>query len=138
MHGEGWALVGDAGRFVDPLTREGIYYAMLTGEMLADCLAARRPERYGAAWTRMCGRELSWAARHARAFFDTRFVERLVALCDRSPTVGRVLSDLIAGRQAYRDLKRRLLLNAPRIGMEIWARPGGGRGRSALRPARDS
>ena len=138
VHGEGWALVGDAGRFVDPLTREGIYYAMLTGEMLADCLAARRPERYGAAWTRRCGRELSWAARHARAFFDARFVERLVALCDRSPTAGRVLSDLIAGRQAYRDLKRRLLLNAPRIGMQIWARPGGGRGRSALRPARDS
>src|SRR6185503_2936495 len=38
LAGDGWAVVGDAGRFVDPLTREGIYYAMESGDLLADAL----------------------------------------------------------------------------------------------------
>jgi len=136
--GDGWACVGDASRAVDPLTREGIYYAMLAGEILATCLAAGRPERYRDAWARECGGEFAWAGRHARGFFEAGFVERLVTLCAGSPTVARVLSDLIAGMQPYRDLKRRLLLGAPRIALEAacaWIeRPGS----AAVRLPRDS
>jgi len=117
--GDGWALVGDAGRFVDPLTREGIYFAILSGEMLAERLAQGDPSRYAVDWARAAGRELSWAARHAGGFFETRFIERLVTLCAASRTVGVIFADLIAGRQPYRGLKRRLLLNAPRVGLEL-------------------
>ena len=121
LQGEGWALVGDAARAVDPLTREGIYFAMLSGEVLADCLVSGRPEDYAAAWAGHSAAEFSWAARHAAGFFDARFTDRLVALCDRSPAVARVMSDLIAGRQSYRGLKRRLLLSLPRVGLELAA-----------------
>ena len=38
--GQGWALVGDAAGLVDPVTGEGIYYAMRSGELLADVLLA--------------------------------------------------------------------------------------------------
>ncbi len=122
VQGEGWALLGDAARFVDPLTREGIYYAMLSGDLLADALLRRRPEDYTEAWSRACAPELSWAAGHGGRFFDTRFIERLVALCAGSPAVARVLSDLIAGKQSYRTLKRRLLLSAPRVGLQLLSR----------------
>lgn len=128
VQGDGWALVGDAGRFVDPLTREGIYYAMLSGEMLAAAIAAGRPERYAGDWSRRCARELSWAARHGNGFFDTRFIERLVTLCRLSPAVARVLSDLIAGRQAYRSLKGRLLLSLPATAWQAAARIRSARG----------
>jgi len=121
VQGDGWALVGDAARFVDPLTREGIYYAMLSGDLLADALLAGRPAAYTETWARHCALELSWAAGHGGRFFDTRFIERLVFLCARSPAVSRVLSDLIAGKQSYRTLKRRLLLAAPRAGIELLA-----------------
>jgi geranylgeranyl reductase len=121
IQGDGWALVGDTARAVDPLTREGIYFAMLSGEVLAECLAAGRPGRYAAAWAERTAPELSWAARHASGFFADRFTARLVALCGRSPAVARVMSDLIAGRQSYRGLKRRLLLSAPRVGLELAA-----------------
>src|SRR5207247_10969081 len=80
VQGEGWALLGDAAGFVDPLTREGIYYAMLSGDLLADALLRRRPEEYSLAWTRVCAPELSWAAGHGGRFFDARFIERLVSL----------------------------------------------------------
>ncbi|OLD64482.1 MAG: hypothetical protein AUI47_05770 [Acidobacteria bacterium 13_1_40CM_2_68_5] len=144
VQGEGWALLGDAARFVDPLTREGIYYAMLSGDLLADALLRRRPEEYSQAWTRVCAPELSWAAGHGGRFFDTRFIERLVSLCAGSPAVSRVLSDLIAGKQSYRTLKSRLLLAAPRVGMQLVSRAlrqlgrGDARKGAPIRPARDS
>jgi len=125
VQGEGWALAGDAGDFVDPLTREGIYHAMRSGELLAGALAAGRPRDYAAAWARDGERELAWAAGHSGAFFSSPFIERLVRLCGASPSVARVMSDLIAGRQSYRSLKTRLILGAPRIGWEILARSNG-------------
>jgi geranylgeranyl reductase family protein len=41
--GPGWMLVGDAAGLVDPLTREGIYYALLSARWAADELAAASP-----------------------------------------------------------------------------------------------
>jgi len=115
LAGPGWGLVGDAAHLVDPLTREGIYYAILSGDLLAAALCAGRLEAYAEAWGREGASELAWAALHGDGFFDTRFVERMVRLSAASPVVARVLSDLIAGRQPYRSLKRRLLVNAPRV-----------------------
>lgn len=120
--GDGWAFVGDTGRAVDPLTREGIYFAMLAGDFLARALRDRRAESYPLAWATGPGREFAWAARHAAGFFEPRFIEKLTALCARSPTVARVLSDLIGGRQSYRTLKLRLLLSAPAIGWQVMQR----------------
>lgn len=126
--GDGWAVVGDAGRFVDPLTREGIYYAMESGDLLADALISGRPERYSESWSRRFAPELSRAAGVAGRFFDARFLERLVFLGGRSPAIARVLSDLIAGRQPYRSLRRRLVLTAPVVGMNLVARAFAPRG----------
>jgi flavin-dependent dehydrogenase len=36
-----WALVGDAAGFVDPLTGEGIYYAIKSADLLAGALVNR-------------------------------------------------------------------------------------------------
>jgi len=119
LAGPGWGLVGDAAHLVDPLTREGIYYAMLSGDLLAQSLAAGRPEAYEEAWAREAGPELSWAAAHGDGFFDGRFVEKVVRLSSASPAVARVLSDLMAGRQSYRTLKPRLLLNAPLVAAHL-------------------
>jgi len=126
--GDGWALVGDSGGFVDPLTREGIFHAMRSADLLAESLLSGQPESFAAKWARGPGRELSWASRHASGFFHPRFTERLVTLCEASPRVARVTSELIAGRQSYRSLKRRLFLNVPGIVREIatsYIRPGG-------------
>jgi flavin-dependent dehydrogenase len=38
LAGQGWALAGDAAGLVDPITGEGIYYAMRSGELLAEAL----------------------------------------------------------------------------------------------------
>ena len=115
LQGDGWALVGDTSRSVDPLTREGIHYAMESAELLAEALVAGAPDTYTARWRRAMGREFSWAGRHVAGFFEPRSVERLVALCARSPRIADILSDLLAGRQRYRTLALRLLANGPVI-----------------------
>jgi geranylgeranyl reductase len=119
VQGDGWALVGDSGRFVDPLTREGIFHAMQAADRLADALLADRPADYAVSWGRTGGEELAWAARHADQFFAPRFIEMMIALCAASPSVAHVMSDLIAGRQSYRSLKRRLLLCLPAVARDV-------------------
>ncbi len=126
LAGDGWAVAGDVGRAVDPLTREGIFYAMLSGQMLAECLAAGRPERYPALWRGTTAGEFARASRLASVFFDRRFIEALVVLCGRSPTIAATMSDLIGGRQPYRGLRRRLLAAAPSVGRECLLGPRGG------------
>lgn len=124
LQGEGWALVGDTSRSVDPLTREGIHYALESAELLAGAIAAGAAGTYTALWRRTLGREFSWAGRHAAGFFEARSIERLVALCSRSPRIAGIFSDLLAGRQRYRTLALRLLANGPVIAWQ------------ALRPSR--
>ena len=46
--GFGWMLLGDAAGLVDPLTREGIYYALLSGHWAAEALTAGPSDRAAA------------------------------------------------------------------------------------------
>ena len=38
LAGPRWALVGDAAGLVDPITREGIFFALASGQWVADAL----------------------------------------------------------------------------------------------------
>ena len=38
LAGEGWIAVGDAGGFVDPITGEGLYYAIRSGDLASQIL----------------------------------------------------------------------------------------------------
>ena len=44
--GRNWALAGDAAACVDPITGEGLYYALRSGDLLAEALAESQPEAY--------------------------------------------------------------------------------------------
>ena len=41
--GEGWAMIGDSAGLVDPITGEGLYYALRSAELCADALLVERP-----------------------------------------------------------------------------------------------
>ena len=122
VEGEGWALLGDAAGAVDPLTREGIHYALETADMWAgsvlDPAAGTYTERFAARFPR----EFGWAAEHTDLFFRPSLTERLVRYADSSPAIRRVLSDLVAGCQPYATLKRRLLRCAVPLVVSLAAR----------------
>jgi flavin-dependent dehydrogenase len=44
--GKNWAMAGDAAACVDPITGEGLYYALRSGDLLAHALIAEQPESY--------------------------------------------------------------------------------------------
>ncbi|HKY31752.1 MAG TPA: NAD(P)/FAD-dependent oxidoreductase [Candidatus Polarisedimenticolia bacterium] len=102
--GEGWAVVGDAAGFVDPLTREGIAHAMRSGAAAAAELAGQARLA-----TPPLPSELAWAHRHRRGFFRPEFLEALVRLASSSAAIRGVLADLLSGTQPYGGLRRRLL-----------------------------
>ncbi|MGH9779913.1 MAG: NAD(P)/FAD-dependent oxidoreductase [Candidatus Acidiferrales bacterium] len=114
LGGSGWARVGDAAGLVDPITGEGIYYALRSGELLADALIAGCAESYPQRVERDFAAELREAARWQQTFYRGRWLgasttDRMIAAAARSRRFRRLLDDLFAGSQDYRGLKWRVL-----------------------------
>jgi flavin-dependent dehydrogenase len=114
--GDRWALVGDAAALADPITGEGIYYALRSAQVLADILRGHAsPARYPEAALEEFGRDLMKAAALRDRFYAPGFARRMVDFSARSQAVREVLADLVLGRQGYVGLKRRLLRAGPRF-----------------------
>ncbi len=112
--GPRWALVGDAAALADPVTGEGIRYALRSAQLLADTLLRDgSPRRYPRRVLDDFGRELLRSAQLRRTFFAPGFPTRMVRYSVRSPAVRDVLAELVLGEQGYRGLKWRLLRAAP-------------------------
>lgn len=121
VSGEGWMAVGDAAGLVDPITGEGLYYAIRSADLAAQALLAEAPmaERI-AAYARLLRRDftadLEFGSRLAKRVFLGRFLfgsvpARMVQFTRRSPRFSAIMQDLFSGRQPYRGLKKRLLQN---------------------------
>lgn len=108
LHGTDWLLVGDAAGLVDPITREGIFFALQSGDFASTAIGAGRVDRYGAAVRRDILPELTRAARLKDGFFRPRFRNLIMDALRTSAPVRQVMADLIAGTQPYRGLKWRL------------------------------
>jgi geranylgeranyl reductase family protein len=108
--GDGWMLLGDAAGLVDPITREGIYFALRSGLLAAQAVAATSPARtYSDSIRDELHEELRRAARLKAGFYRPRFTRLLIDALNQSGAIRDVMIDLVAGRQPYRGLKRRLL-----------------------------
>jgi len=111
--GPNWALVGDAAAWVDPVTGEGIYYAMRSGQILAESIIDQLPQEYPARIQVAFRDELERAAKLSPMFYHGRFLggtvtTRMIAFARHSATFRQMLADVFAGSQSYRTLKARL------------------------------
>jgi flavin-dependent dehydrogenase len=112
--GEGWALVGDAAALADPITGEGIYFALRSAELLAQTLLrSGSAAAYPDALLADCGAELLRAAELHGRFYAPGFTSRMLRYAARSRGIRRVMGELVLGEQGYRGLKRRLLRALP-------------------------
>jgi geranylgeranyl reductase family protein len=120
--GDGWMAVGDAAGLVDPITGEGLYYAIRSADLAANALLAETggaPEKMQA-YRRMLRKDFSadleFSSRLARQVFQGRFLlgsttARMIQFTRRSPRFSALMQDLFAGTQSYLGLKKRLLDN---------------------------
>ncbi len=111
--GRNWALVGDAAAWVDPITGEGLYYALRSGDLLAEALIAEKAAEYPARVRKAFSADLEFATRIARRFYRGRFLggavaTRMIQFIERSPTFRALMADVFGGAQDYCSLKRRL------------------------------
>ena len=118
----GWMAVGDAAGLVDPITGEGLYYAIRSADLAARALLsevggmAGKIAQYREALRRDFMSDLEFGARLAKRMFSGRLLfhsvtGRMVQFTRRSPHFASIMQDLFAGRQPYSSLKRRLLRN---------------------------
>jgi flavin-dependent dehydrogenase len=114
--GEGWALLGDAAGFADPVTGEGIYYALRSAELFAESYLAGDVGSYESRWRADFGRELRRASKMRRRFYGDfwggPFTDRMIKLARAHPGIRRTLRELVTGDQGYMNLKRTLARRA--------------------------
>jgi flavin-dependent dehydrogenase len=111
--GRNWAMAGDAAACVDPITGEGLYYALRSGDLLAQALIEEQPQAYPERLRAAFSADLEFAAHIARKLFRGNFLggaitTRMVQLLNYSPAFRDLVRDVFSGEQDYRSLKRRL------------------------------
>jgi flavin-dependent dehydrogenase len=129
--GEGWLAVGDAAGLVDPITGEGLYYAIRSADLAVRALLsevtglAEKMNLYQRLLRRDFAGDLEFGSRLARRVFHGRFLwasvpARMVQFTRSSPRFSAIMRDLFAGRQSYLDLRQRLLKNLNGSLYEMW------------------
>lgn len=125
--GSGWALIGDAAGFADPITGEGIYYAFKSADLLADVLRNtnagssdgydRGVASYEQGWRAVFGYDLQQASSklprfYHGCFFGRIFTDAMIMLAQRHRGVRTILGRALVGDQSYVTLKSDLLRRA--------------------------
>lgn len=120
VSGDGWLAVGDAAGLVDPITGEGLYYAIRSADLAAQSILSAAGDSLGAAYRRTLRRDftgdLEFGSRLAQRIFHESFMfgripARIVQFTRRSPRFKAIVQDLFAGTQPYIGLKNRLMSN---------------------------
>lgn len=119
-------VAGDAGGFVNAYTGEGIFYAMVTGELAARAILSDAsmddPRRgttaagaYVRAWRREIGGELRDSVLIQRYLFrDPARLDGVVAGAGRHRAVGDAIIAYAMGELTYREARRFLIRRFPR------------------------
>ncbi len=118
LAGDGWLAAGDAAGLVDPVTGEGIYYAIRSGDVAAATVLEKSPESREAAYRSQLQSEfmddLTYGAHLSKrlfceSIFGASMTARMIQLMRRSPRLSRVVEDLFEGSQDYLTLKSSLV-----------------------------
>jgi flavin-dependent dehydrogenase len=146
--GDGWMAIGDAAGLVDPVTGEGLYYAMRSADLASRTLLSdaslhkafdKTEQAYRWLLRRDFAADLELGSRLAQRIFHGKYMfgsvpARMIQFTRRSPTFQAVMQDLFSGTQNYIGLKGRLLRNLNGSLFEILGSFGFGR----LVPRKDS
>ncbi|SIS69381.1 geranylgeranyl reductase family [Roseivivax lentus] len=114
-------LAGDAAGLVDPITGEGLAYALISGRLAAEAtmaaLAEGAPDR-ALGHYRTALRPTYRAMRHARMIrpllFQPRLRDGFIASFRRSETLKHDYLRMLAGETEYADISRKLIARLPR------------------------
>lgn len=105
--GRRWALVGDAGGFLDPILSAGVLLATRSGWRLARELHESGADADLAAWLERTGHDLTIFGHFIKLWYDGAFITRAFFGGDRDDDLHRGIVSLLAGNTT--DLDNRFL-----------------------------
>ncbi|MFN9296238.1 MAG: geranylgeranyl reductase family protein [Acidobacteriota bacterium] len=122
VSGHRWMAVGVAAGLVDPITGEGIYYALRSGDLASQVMEAGSfdPERAGEEYRARIEEDflldLEFGASFGQKLYLGRFLFKsipscIVAYMRRCPKLYEVMQDIFSGTQDYLTLRNRLFRN---------------------------
>ncbi len=116
-------VAGDAGGFVNGITAEGIYYAMVTGALAGQALAGAGPGAFERAWRAEIGRELRDSVLVQRDLLTTPArIDGLMRAAHGAPGVAALIVRYAMGEVSYATARRRLLLGSPMAALRLTLR----------------
>jgi len=116
VSGKNWLLIGDAAGHVNPITVEGIYYAMKGGKLAAKAIINNNLEYYEKLWRADFGYDLFYGAKLQNLFYNELFLDKVIRLSQKTEEIQNIIADIIASRVPYNKLfKRKIFLNLPKI-----------------------
>lgn len=121
-------LAGDAGGFVNAFTAEGIYYAMVSGDLAARAVLAHGDrvagDRLARDYRRRCRREIGAELRDSLLlqrylFGNGTRTGRIITNAPRHPATTRAIVEYAIGERSYQSLRRRLVGRSPQLGLRL-------------------
>jgi geranylgeranyl reductase family protein len=121
-------FAGDAGGFVNAFTAEGIYYAMVSGALAGQAIAAVRASgraadagpTYDRLWRAELGSELSDAVLVQRYLFSSPArVQHVVRGAAAMPSLVNMILEYARGDLSYASLRRRIILRFPLTALRL-------------------
>jgi flavin-dependent dehydrogenase len=109
-------LVGDAAHLIDPLTGEGIYYALRSGMLAAEAIlqskrnGANVSNYYQGAVKSLIFEDLKWALNVSR--FIYRFTKLAYQTLKKYPDLGNVYIQVLEGKETYQGFVTRVKARA--------------------------
>jgi len=116
--GENWVLVGDAAGHVNPLTGEGIAYAMMGGRLAAEAISKNDLPSYEKKWRKEFGPDLYIGARLQNIFYNPTLMHIAIKLGIRSKTLQNFFKDLIEANITYNKLFKHAIVTFPKVLIE--------------------
>jgi geranylgeranyl reductase family protein len=121
ISGKNWALVGDAAALAEPITGEGIYYAIYSSWLFAECL--RKKEDYNKCW-RQEFRQIVQEAHISRTSY--KFLNRsfMKFFLGRSEMLRRMTGEHLAAFKPGRTHRMKFFMSLPLIAVQaIFSKP---------------
>jgi len=113
--GEKWMLIGDAAGHVNPITGEGIFYAMTDGKLAAKAYLEGDISLFEKYWRKNYGSDMYIGARLKKFVYKQAVITRLIKAASKDKVINSILGDIIASRRPYDKILIDLILNLPRL-----------------------
>ena len=113
--GKDWALIGDAAGHVNPISGEGVYYAMNGGKLVAKAYLDGNLSLFEDYWRKKYGSDMYLGVRLKKFVYNQKILSRLIKTAKKDKKINELMADLVASRRPYNKILLDLILNLPRL-----------------------